>query len=63
MNFDFSEEQKLLQHTAREYLSENSSLAQVREVFEADSGYSKELWKGTGASAWPISPAITASSR
>ena len=27
MNFDFSEEQKLLQKTARDYLDEHSSLA------------------------------------
>ncbi|MFT5441317.1 MAG: acyl-CoA dehydrogenase [Myxococcota bacterium] len=52
MNFDFSEEQKLLQHTAREYLAENSSLAQVREIFEADAGYSKELWKGVAELGW-----------
>ena len=52
MNFDFSEEQKLLQHTAREYLTENSSLAHVREIFEADAGYSKQLWKGVAELGW-----------
>ncbi len=52
MNFDFSEEQKLLQHTAREYLAEQSSLAHVREIFEADAGYSKELWKGVAELGW-----------
>lgn len=52
MNFDFSEEQKLLQHTAREYLSEHSSLAHVREIFESDAGYSKELWKGIAELGW-----------
>lgn len=46
MNFDFSEEQKLLQHTAREFLTENSSLALVREILESDGGYSQGLWKG-----------------
>ena len=34
MNFDFSEEQKLLQHTAREVLSDHSSLAVVRDILE-----------------------------
>ncbi|MCP5041795.1 MAG: acyl-CoA/acyl-ACP dehydrogenase [bacterium] len=52
MNFDFSEEQKLLQHTAKEFLEENSSLAQVREIFEADAGYSKALWKAVAELGW-----------
>jgi len=52
MNFDFSEEQKLLQHTAREFLTENSSLAHVREVFEAEGEYSKDLWKSVAELGW-----------
>lgn len=52
MHFDFSEEQKLLQHSARDYLGEHSSLAHVREVFEADAGYSRDLWKGIAELGW-----------
>lgn len=52
MNFDFSEEQKLLQNTAREYLTEHSSLTHVREVLEADAGYNKDLWKGVAELGW-----------
>lgn len=52
MNFDFSEEQKLLQHTAREFLTKNSSLALVREILEADAGYSESLWKGVAELGW-----------
>jgi len=52
MNFDFSEEQKLLQSTAKEFLEENSSLVHVREIFEADAGYSKELWKSVAELGW-----------
>ncbi|MFP6655506.1 MAG: acyl-CoA dehydrogenase family protein, partial [Myxococcota bacterium] len=52
MNFDFSEEQKLLQSTARDYLAEHSSLAHVREIFEADSGTSEALWKGVAELGW-----------
>lgn len=52
MNFDFSEEQKLLQSTARDYLTENSSLGHVREVFEADAGHSQALWKGVAELGW-----------
>lgn len=52
MNFDFSEEQKLLQQTAKDYLAEHSSLAHVREVFEAKAGYSEPLWKGVAELGW-----------
>jgi len=52
MNFDFSEEQKLLQHSAREYLGEHSTLAHVREVFETDADYSRDLWKGIAELGW-----------
>ena len=34
MNFDFSEDQKLLQRTARDYLVENAPLALCRKVLE-----------------------------
>ena len=52
MNFDFSEEQKLLQNTARDYLTEQSSLTQVREIFEANAGHSEQLWKGVAELGW-----------
>ena len=34
MNFDFSEDQKLLQKTARDYLTEHSPLRVCREVLD-----------------------------
>ncbi len=52
MNFDFSEEQKLLQNTARNFLTEQSSLAHVREILEADAGYSQSLWKSVAELGW-----------
>jgi alkylation response protein AidB-like acyl-CoA dehydrogenase len=52
MNFDFSEEQKLLQQTARDYLTDNASLGTTRAVLEADSGYDRELWKGVAELGW-----------
>jgi acyl-CoA dehydrogenase len=52
MNFDFSEEHKLLQSTARDFLGEHSSLVHVREILEADVGYSRELWKGAAELGW-----------
>jgi hypothetical protein len=39
MNFDFSEEQKLLKQTARDYLEENAPLAVCREVLESNQPY------------------------
>ncbi len=52
MNFDFSDEQKLLQQTARDYLEANSPLATCREVLEGDQPYAAELWKGAAEMGW-----------
>ena len=52
MNFDFSEEQKLLQQTARDYLAANATLATNRAVLENVSGYDRELWKGVAELGW-----------
>jgi acyl-CoA dehydrogenase len=52
MNFDFSEEQKLLQQTARDYLAAQSSLATCREVLEGDQRYDAALWKGAAEMGW-----------
>ena len=45
MNFDFSEDQKLLRHTTRDFLAEQSPLSVCREVLESDQPYSQSLWK------------------
>jgi acyl-CoA dehydrogenase len=52
MNFDFSEDQKLLQQTARDYLAEHSPLSVCRDVLESDKPYAAELWKGTAEMGW-----------
>ncbi|MAG30181.1 MAG: acyl-CoA dehydrogenase [Deltaproteobacteria bacterium] len=52
MNFDFSDEQKLLQQTARDYLEEHSPLATCREILEGDRPYAAELWKGAAEMGW-----------
>ncbi len=46
MNFDFSDEQKHLQETARRYVEKNSTTAAVRRVLESEQGYDAELWSG-----------------
>jgi alkylation response protein AidB-like acyl-CoA dehydrogenase len=52
MNFDFSEEQKLLQKTTRDYLDEHAPLSVCRQVLESDASYSAELWKGAAEMGW-----------
>ena len=45
MNFDFSEDQKLLQKTTRDFLAEQSPLSVCREILESDQPYSQALFK------------------
>src|SRR5262245_48961636 len=52
MNFDFSDDQKLLQRTAREYLSEHAPLSVCRAVLESDASYSETLWRGVAELGW-----------
>ena len=52
MNFDFSEEQKLLQKTARDYLDEHSPLSAARAVLEGGGTHDAELWKGVAEMGW-----------
>ena len=52
MNFDFSEDQKLLRKTAYEYLKEHAPLSLCRAVFESDAAYSDTLWKGVAEMGW-----------
>lgn len=52
MNFDFSEEQKLLQKTARDYLVEHCPLATSRAVLEGGGTHSEDLWKGVAEMGW-----------
>lgn len=52
MNFDFSDEQKLLQQTARDYLAEHSPLATCRAILEGPEPYAAALWKGAAEMGW-----------
>src|SRR5262245_30176823 len=52
MNFDFSDEQKLLQRTAREYLAEHSPLAACRAALEGKPSHGPELWRGAAELGW-----------
>lgn len=53
MNFDFSDEHKLLRTTAREYLEAQAPLSVCRGVLESDASYSEALWRGIGELGWP----------
>jgi acyl-CoA dehydrogenase len=52
MNFDFSDDQKMLQKTARDYLTEHAPLSVCRAVLESDAPYSETLWKGVAELGW-----------
>lgn len=52
MNFDFSEEQKLLQKTARDYLESHCGLDVMRAVLEGGASHSDALWKGVAEMGW-----------
>ncbi len=49
MRFAFTEEQEALRDTARSFLGDHSSPAQVRAVMESESGYDPALWRRIGA--------------
>ena len=53
MNFDFSEEQKLLRDQARKFLGAAGTPARVRRVLESDAPYDVDLWRGMVELAWP----------
>ena len=52
MDFDFSDDQKLLRETARAYLAEHCPLALTREILETDKPYADALWKEVAQMGW-----------
>lgn len=46
MNFDFSDEQKQLKETARRFLDDRCTPAEVRKILDGDAPYHAELWQG-----------------
>ncbi len=46
MNFDFSDEQKMLQEQVRKYLADACPTSRVREVFEGGETHAPEIWSG-----------------
>ncbi len=52
MNFDFSDDQKMLRDQARRFLTEKCTTKVVRKVFEGEHGYDRELWKQIAEMGW-----------
>src|SRR5665213_3101376 len=52
MNFDFSDDQKMLRDQARKFLTEKCTTKTVRKVFEGSHGYDKDLWKQVAEMGW-----------
>jgi alkylation response protein AidB-like acyl-CoA dehydrogenase len=52
MNFDFSEDQRLLQQTARDFLEDQSPLQVNRDVLEGGTHYNPEIWAGVAEMGW-----------
>jgi alkylation response protein AidB-like acyl-CoA dehydrogenase len=53
MNLEFSEDQKFVQQTARDYLAKHAGLDVCRKVLEAkDASHDPALWKGAAEMGW-----------
>ncbi|MDE3115292.1 MAG: acyl-CoA/acyl-ACP dehydrogenase [Pseudomonadota bacterium] len=52
MNFDFSDDQKLLKEQARKFLTEKCPSKAVRAVLEGEQGHDRALWKAIAEMGW-----------
>jgi acyl-CoA dehydrogenase len=52
MNFDFSDDQKMLRDQARKFLGEKCTTKTVRKVFEGGAGLDRALWKQIAEMGW-----------
>jgi acyl-CoA dehydrogenase len=52
MNFDFSDDQKLLRDQARRFLAEKCPSRVVRAVLESDAGHDRRLWTSITEMGW-----------
>jgi acyl-CoA dehydrogenase len=52
MNFDFSDDQKMLKDQARKFLTEKCPTKVVRKILESDEPYDKALWKQIAEMGW-----------
>lgn len=52
MNFDFSDDQKMLREQAQRFLAERCTTKVVRQILEGESGYDRGLWKAIADMGW-----------
>src|SRR5580704_12702830 len=52
MNFDFSDDQKMLKEQAHKFLSEKCTTKVVRGAYDSGAGYDATLWKAIAALGW-----------
>jgi alkylation response protein AidB-like acyl-CoA dehydrogenase len=52
MNFEFSEDQKMLKDQARGFLESKCSSKEVRRILDGGEPYHPELWKGVAEMGW-----------
>ncbi len=52
MNLDFSEDQKALKKTARDFLAERAPLERVRQILEGDEPTDRNLWRAAAEMGW-----------
>lgn len=52
MNFDFSDDSKLLRDQARRFLAERCGSKQVRQVLEGNAAYLRDVWQEAAAMGW-----------
>ncbi len=48
MNFDFSDDQKMLKEQVRKFLADKCPMSVTRRVLEEEEPYAAEVWKGLG---------------
>lgn len=46
MNFDFSDDQKLLKEQVRKFLADKCALSVPRRILEGEDSYARDVWKG-----------------
>ena len=52
MNFDFSDDQKLLKDQANKFLQDKCDLTVVRRILDGDELYEANVWKGIVEMGW-----------
>jgi alkylation response protein AidB-like acyl-CoA dehydrogenase len=52
MNFDFSEDQKLLKDQAQKFLEDKCGIDVVRQIMDGEASYDKDLWNGVIEMGW-----------